>query len=140
MSGPPSLRRPLVMRIVRWGVAVLGLWNLGRAVTLWTQKEWLESLSPSPPSEYRFAIASVWAAAFLISAAGFWRWSWLRRLIPILVALYGVYEMSLLIVYAQVTPGPLTIILYLSFICFTEWVLWRHSSIPSYRSQQKGGP
>jgi hypothetical protein len=140
MSDLPGSKRPLMMRMVRWGVVMLCLWNLGRAATLWAQWHWAAELSPSPRPEYRLVIAAIWATLFLVSAFGFWRWSWLRGLIPVFVALYFAYELGLLFVFAQTSPEPISVLLYLSFICFSGWVLWRPSSVPSYRPQQKEDP
>jgi hypothetical protein len=139
MSALPGSIRPLAARVVRLGVLALALWNLGRAAALWRQEDWLTGLPLTPDPRLRLAIATLWAALFLFSAAGLRRWSWPRRLIPLLLAFYGVYELGMIFVFAPLPPALLPVFVYIAFIGFAAWALWPPVTGSTLQPRHKGG-
>lgn len=136
MNTPPVPKRPLSTRVVQWGVLMLALWNLGRAVALWQQSRWLNDLPLTPDPRLRLALALGWAALFVtafIAMRG--RKSWSRLFIPFLLVLYGVYELGMIIVYTPTPPAFLPILIYVAFIGFAVWALWRHGRFPTLGRQ-----
>lgn len=126
MIAPPETTRPLAVRLVLWGVLLLALWNAGRAIALWLEMSRLADLPQLPNPQVRMGLAVLWALAFFLSAAALWRcWPLSRKLVPILIALYGVYELGIMIAYATVSPAPLSAFVYALFVVFTLWALWR---------------
>ncbi len=123
------MSRPLAVRIVLGGVLLLALWNVGRAAALWLQVSRLAELPLAPAPQVRMGLAALWAIVFLLAAAALWRrWPPSRKLVPILIALYGVYELGIMIAYATVSPAPLPAFAYALFILFAMWALWRSSA------------
>lgn len=136
MNMPPVSKRPLSTRVVQWGVLSLALWNFGRAVALWQQSRRLTDLSLTPDPRLRLAFALGWVALFFaayIAMRG--RKSWSRLLIPFLLVLYGVYELGMIMVYTPTPPAFLPILIYIAFIGFAVWALWRHGRFPTIGSQ-----
>jgi hypothetical protein len=126
MSAPPGSPRPLAARVVEWGVLLMALFNLGRAVALQRQADWLFALSDTPDSRARMALALGWAALLLLSTLGLRRrWLLARRLVPLLLAFYGVYELGMIIAYSPIPPAVLPIAAYAAFVGFSGWALWR---------------
>ncbi len=126
MNTPLSSKRPLSTRLVQWGVMALALWNLGRAAALWRQADWLTGLPLTPDPRWRLALALVWAASFLVGLFAIRRGiSWSRWLIPFLLALYGVYELGMIMVYTPTPPALPLILAYIAFIGFAVWALRR---------------
>lgn len=126
MSALPVSTRPFAVRVVLWGVLLVALWNLGQAVTLWLQLDWLAGLSLTPDPHLRLALAITWAALFFISAASLYRRiSWSRALIPLLITIYGVYELGMKMSFAPTSPALLPALAYAAFAGGAGWVLWR---------------
>lgn len=126
MSALPVSTRPLAVRVVLWGVLLLALWNLGQAATLWLQLDWLADLSLTPDPYLRLALAITWAALFFVSAASLYRRiSCSRALIPLLITIYGVYELGMKMSFAPTSPALLPALAYAAFAGGAGWVLWR---------------
>lgn len=126
MSEPPGFTRPPAIRFVQWSVFLLGLWNLGRAAVLWRQSDWLGELPVAPDPTIRMVMALIWAIAFLLSWLAFrMRRLNARRLIPLLIVVYGVYEIGMIALFSSEPPAPLFISLYALFSLLIGWVLWR---------------
>lgn len=126
MSAPPVSKRSLAERVVLWGVILTALWNLGRAAVLISQMKWMAELTTWPEPQMRAGLAIVWAALFFALALGLiLRVSWVRILVPILLAFYGVYELVMMIIFAAMQPAHLLILAYTVFVVFAGWVMWR---------------
>jgi hypothetical protein len=118
----------------------LALWNLGRAAALWRQADWLTGLPIRPDSRVRLAAALGWAALFLLASAGLWRRrDWARRLVPLLLTLYGLYELGMIVLVTSTSPATLPILAYAAFVGFAGWALWRPSAGPLFHPRHKGG-
>jgi hypothetical protein len=114
------------------------LWNLGRAAALWRQADWLTDLPLRPDPRVRLAAALGWAALFCMASAGLWqRRAWARTLVPLLLALYGLFELGMIAIYTSVPPATLPVMLYALFVGFAAWALWRPSAGTFF--QHKGG-
>ncbi|PIE80694.1 MAG: hypothetical protein CSA11_07165 [Chloroflexi bacterium] len=122
--------RPRSATLVLWGVFLLGAWNFGRVLAFGQQMDLLLELAVQPDSRFRFMLALIWGFVFL----GLW---WLirqkrpftRKLTPLILILYAVYELSLTILFAQ-TPLArqaiwLNLSIYLFLILFVTWALNR---------------
>lgn len=126
MSESPVPTRPLAKRVVLWGLMLLALWNLGRAAVLYRQAGWVSSVEVIPDPRLRMVLASAWAIIFLAAT-----WVLLNRscrnwrAIPLLMTLFGVYELGMMIAFATEPPAPLLVLAYAAFVCFVVWVLWR---------------
>ncbi|HMT21907.1 MAG TPA: hypothetical protein PKE20_11810, partial [Promineifilum sp.] len=95
MSASPGSPRLLAARVVEWGVLFMALFNLGRAFALRHQADWLFALPDGPDSRARMVLALGWAVLLLLSVLGLRRrWSFVRPLVPLLLGLYGVYELD----------------------------------------------
>lgn len=126
MSEPLVSTRPLAQRVVLWGVLLLALWNLGRAVALYWQADWTGDLGMTPDLRQRMALAIVWAILFLAAALVLTRRAArIGRLVPLLLALFGVYELGMMIAFTTEPPAPLLVFVYAAFVCFAGWALWR---------------
>lgn len=122
----PGSTRPFTARIVLWGGALLGLLNLGRAVALWRQEDWLTGLPISPDPRVRMAAALGWALLFSLATGGLWlRREWARVFVPLLLALYGVYELGMIVLHTSTFPAMLPVVVYCAFVGLAGWTLWR---------------
>lgn len=140
MSAPPVVKRSWAERVVLWGVFLTALWNLGRAVVLISQMEWLAELDTTPDPRLRPVLAILWAILLFTSAFGLARRQfWSHLLIPLLLALYGVNELVMIIAFAATSPALLPFLAYGVFVCFTGWVLWRPAGGLSSISRNNGG-
>lgn len=109
-------------------MALLALWNLGRGIALWLQADWLVDLPLTPEPRVRMAIALIIALAMTLLAIGLHRRSsWSRVFAPILLAIYGVYELGVMIAFSTQPPALLPILAYAAFAGFSGWALWRPS-------------
>lgn len=130
MSVPLVSIRPLAVRVIVWGMILVALWNMGRAVALIIQLDWLAELALSPDPRLHLALAIVWAALLLMSAAGLVkRLGWARPVVPLLLVIYGVYELGMMIAFATMPPAPLPVLAYALFVGYAGWVLWRRRDI-----------
>lgn len=122
--------RPRSVTLALWGVFLLGVWNFGRVLALGQQMELLVTLNIQPDPRFRLIMALVWGFVFI----GLW---WLirkkrplsRKLLPLVLILYAVYELGLTLLFAQTTLAQQAIWLNLSFylflLLFFTWALNR---------------
>jgi len=124
MSAPTFTTRPRVVHIVLWGVLCLALWNLGQAVALFVQLGGLAELSLMPDPRWRLAMALVWSVLFFAAAFLLWQRD-LRRwpLIPLLLAVYGVYGLGIMIAFSNLRPAMLPVFVYVVFGIYSIWAV-----------------
>lgn len=130
-------KRSFTLRFVRWGVLALAIWNLGRAIALWHQADWLAGLPLTPDPRLRMTFALGWAASFFaafISAIRCKPWS--RFFIPFLLTLYGVYEFGMVMIFSPTPPAPLSALIYITFILLSVWTLWRRDTFSTTTGNQ----
>ncbi len=122
----PKTIRPRSVTFTLWGVFLLGVWNFGRALALNQQMGLLLELTIQPDPRFRLIIALVWGFVFM----GLW---WLvrkkrpftRKLLPLILILYAVYELSLTTLFAQTALAQQAIWLNLSFyLLLTLFITW----------------
>jgi hypothetical protein len=113
-----------------WGVLLLGLANVWRAVGLGRQSELLRSLEVSLDPGLRLAAALFWALAFIGVAVALWqRRPIARQAVPGLLFVYALFQSALPLLFA-VADGvadrlPLKIAFYGLAILFAGWALNR---------------
>ncbi len=101
MNPAPSTKRPRSVTLTLWGVFLLGVWNLGRALALGQQRSLLQELASRPDPTFRLILALVWGVVFIGLAEALRRKRpFTRRLIPLAIAGYALYEISLILVFA----------------------------------------
>jgi len=122
------------------GVFLLGLWNFGRALALNQQMALLIELAVRPDPRVRLVIALIWGFLFM----GLW---WLlrrkrpftRRLIPLILVFYTLYELGLTAIFGQNHLLPQSIWFNLGFytllILWYFWALNRKTAVNSYFNQ-----
>lgn len=126
MTAPSPSASSRALLIVRGGLWLLALLNLGRAVALWRQADWLTGLPIAPDPRWRLGISLVWAAALAVGALALGRRQRRARLlIPLLLAAHGVYELSMILRFASSPPAMLLMLIYAVFLGFAVWALWR---------------
>jgi hypothetical protein len=122
--------RPRSVTFTLWGVFLLGVWNFGRALALSQQMDLLLEIAVQPDPRFRLIVALIWGFVFI----GFWwfvrqKRPFTRKLLPLILILYAVYELSLTILFAQTPLAKQAISLNLSFylglILFITWALNR---------------
>lgn len=102
-------------------------------MALWRQADWLTGLPINPDPRVRLAMALLWAVLFAAAAlalrAGH---PWSRRLIPLLLVTYGVFELSMTHAFTTSSPAVALLMPYAAFVVFAAWALWRpaRSSFP----------
>ncbi|MBP8948006.1 MAG: hypothetical protein KBG73_04135 [Candidatus Promineofilum sp.] len=125
-----SLRRRAVT-LVQLGVWLLALWNGARALALWQQREWLRHLPVVLDARWRLAAALVWLLLMVLAAVVLRRGPRsARQLVPLLLIIYGVLELSMMLAFASTLPAALPIVLYAAFVGLAAWALWRPSAPP----------
>lgn len=133
MAAPTSSFRSRAALIVLGGLWLLALLNLGRAVALWQQADWRSGLPMSPDPRWRLAFSLAWAALFVVAAVALWApRPFARRFIPLLLAVHGVYELSMMLRYASSPPALLPILVYGAFVAYATWALWRPAARRSF--------
>lgn len=126
MSAPTVSTRPRIIHIVLWGVVFLALWNLGQAVALFRQMGGLAELSLTPDPRRRLVMALIWSVLFWAAAAFLWRGHSRRwPLVPLLLAVYGVYELGIMIAFSNWPPAMLPIFAYVAFGGYSSWAVWK---------------
>ena len=120
---------------------MLAFWNAAQAIALAQQADWLTGFSFQPDSRWRLALAVGWAVLMALAAVGLWqRRIWSRRLVPLLLLCYGVYEVGMMILFSPVSPAALPILAYAAFVGFAVWALWRPGAATYFRPPlAKGG-
>lgn len=130
MSLPTVPKRPFTVTLILWGVFLLGVWNVARAIAWARQKSILLALDAIPDPRLRLIVAVVWGVAFLGLSLALWRrWPFVRQAIPIFLLLYAVYQLSLSLFLTQVPLNRqgwfLRAIIYAGAIVFAQWALNR---------------
>ncbi|MFO7680167.1 MAG: hypothetical protein R6X34_08960 [Chloroflexota bacterium] len=132
--------QPRSVTLALLGVFFLGLWNFGRALALNQQMDLLIELAVRPDPRFRFIIALIWGVLFM----GLW---WLlrrkrpftRRLIPLILVFYTLYELGLTAIFGQNHLLPQSIWFNLGFytllILWYFWALNRKTAVNSYFNQ-----
>ena len=126
----PKTRHPRSVTLALWGVFLLGMWNFGRALALSQQMALLRALSIQPDPRFRLIIALIWGFVF-VGLYWFLRQKrpFTRKLLPLSLMLYAIYELSLTILFAQTPLAKqaiwLNLSFYLSLILFITWALNR---------------
>ena len=129
MSVKSLPKRPRTVTLVFWGVILLGVWNAGRALVLFKQRDVLIDLQirPSPWVQIIFALG--WVILF-------WGCAWglrqkrplLPKAIPILITLYALYDLGIRFLFApsrNKASWTLTGIFFIGCVLFTIWALNR---------------
>lgn len=138
MNPPQSAGRPRSVTLTLWGVYLLGIWNVGRALALFQQRELLQDLVARPDPMFRLLMALAWGCAFFVLAEGLRKKRpFTRHLIPLSIALYALYEISLLAFIAPVHP-PWTILAFDSLLALlgvgiATWALNRTAVAPYFQ-------
>jgi hypothetical protein len=130
--------RPFSVTMIAVGVFLIGLVNAWRAVALFGQADLLLALQVSADPRLRAAAAVVWALLFFGAMIALWRRHDVSRLaIPLLLAVYAVYELGLLLFLVQSPVArrgwPADALLYALFIVLTTWFLNRPTVRSYYR-------
>lgn len=126
----PRSSRPRSVTFVVAGVFLLGLVNIYRAVGLVQQNELQLELGVVPDPRLRLILAIIWATVFLImTTALLFRKPITRALVPVLLALYALYRLALVGLFAQSTYSRgnlfLFALIYTVVILYTIWALNR---------------
>jgi hypothetical protein len=130
--------RPRSVTLTLWGVFLLGIWNVGRALAISQQRALLQELAAQPDPLIRLLLALVWGVVFFgLGEALRCKRPFTRRFIPLAIALYAFYEFSLLIFFAPTTPAQTTLVfdglLALLGITVTTWALNRTAVAPYFQ-------
>ncbi len=128
--------RPLSVTLLTWGVLLLGLANVWRAVALFRQSNLLLDLGVSLDPRLRMLVALTWALVFLSISLSIWRrWKVTRFLTPILLILYAAYQLGLVRFFSQTykvnTNWQVDSGLHIAALIFTIWAL-NHKSARQY--------
>lgn len=101
MHPAPPINRPRSVTLTLWGVFLLGVWNLGRALALGLQRDLLRELASHPDPTFRLILALVWGVVFIGLAEALRRKRpFTRRLIPLMITGYALYEIGLILFFA----------------------------------------
>ena len=120
--------RPRTVAVVLWGTWLLALYNGVRVFVLTRQMRLLLALAIQPDPRFRLVGAFVWMILFVGAALLLWRQRRIiRRLLPILLASYALYELLLLALFAQVALSAFgwlgCILLAALAVGFAQWAL-----------------
>lgn len=132
--------RPRAVAVVLWGTWLLAFYNGARAFVLTRQMRLLLALAIQPDPRFRLVGAIVWMFLFLGAGLLLWRRHHsIRRLLPILLASYVLYELTLLALFAQVALTGFAWLGRISFavlaVGFTQWVLNRPTASSYFREE-----
>lgn len=129
MNPAQPANRPRSVTLTLWGVFLLGVWNLGRALALGQQRDLLKELAAQPDPVFRLMMALVWGVIFLgLAEALRRRRPFTRRLIPVLIGLHALYEIGLILFFTTTIAREtliLDIVLAGGGVAFTAWALLR---------------
>ena len=96
MSAHLPAKRPLAVTLTLWGVILFGVWNGGRAITLFLQLEILLNINIHLDPRIRLALACIWTIIFFCLA---WALSkkkpFCRFGIPLALAGFGISDLLL---------------------------------------------
>ena len=132
-----SSRRPRSVTLTLWGVFLLGVWNLARALALGQQRDLLQELAAKPDPTLRLVIALVWGAVFLGLVEALRRKRpFTRRLIPLTIMLYTLYEIGLILFFTTAARETLAldILTAVGLVAFTGWTLNRTAAAPYFHN------
>ena len=120
--------RPLSVTLVTWGVFLLGLMNVWRAVALYRQSALLLGLGVTLDPRLRILFALIWALIFICISISIWRrWKASRLLTPILWVVYTTNELGLNQFFTQTfrenEGWQSDIVLYAVVLIFIIWAL-----------------
>lgn len=136
-----SQTRPRSVTLTFWGVFLLGGWNCGRLLVLGLNYRLLATFPTIPTPFFRLMMALVWMLLFWAAALVLWqRRPFIRRAIPSMLFIYAVYELSLLLIFAQAGPARsswrVNALFYVVIIVFSYWALNRTAVTAYFRDQQ----
>ncbi len=139
MSASP--KRPRTITIVLLLLILLGIWQAAKVVALTGQSRLLLDLNVKPDPRLRLILAAGWMLAFWGLAFALWRkMTATQRLIPILLAVYALYELAILYVFARISiseqrwiqHGLISVVT----VVFAYWALNRSATIPFYLEEE----
>lgn len=125
-----SKKRPFSVTLALWGVFLLGVWHVGRVITLLNQHALLVSLDIQPNPTVRIILALVWVGLFWGLLIALWQKRPLTRFaIPTTILIYTAYQLIFLLRFTQTTTIQQNLLLhnlfYISLIAFFFWALNR---------------
>ena len=134
--------RPRTVTITLIGIILIGMWYAGQLFALTQQYRLLLTLNVTPDPRLRLIIAAVWMVLFWGAAVALWRRKpFVSWLIPLLLTLVALYELTMLGLYVrtpEVDQGWLVRVwLYAAVILFATWSLNRKAA-KSYFAQIEG--
>jgi hypothetical protein len=137
MNPASSTNRPRSVTLTLWGVFLLGVWNFGRALALYQQRDLLQELAARPDPLFRLIVALVWGVVFIGLADMLRRKRpFTRRLIPLGILLYTLYELGQIAIFAPATLArqalPFDALLALGGVLFSGWALNRTAVSPYF--------
>ena len=120
---------------------LLGFLQLAKVVALNEQSALLLDLQVTPDPRLRMVIAAIWMAVFWILAFALWRKIALTRwLVPLFFALYAIYELAVLGLFAQVSINSERWFLYsfltVALVLLPYWALNRSTKNPYYSEDE----
>ena len=129
----PRISRPRSVTLVIFGVFVLGLVNIFRAVGLVRQSDLQLELGVTLDPRLRLIVAIFWAIVFLaITVALMLRNPKTKVIVPGVLAIYAIYRLALVGLFAQsaYSRGSLLIfvLIYGAVIIYSTWALNRKSA------------
>lgn len=122
--------RPRSVTLTLWVVFLLSVWNAERVIVLSLNIRTLAIFNTTPPPWFRLVMALGWVILFGAAVIALrQRRPFTRRAIPFLLIAYAVYELGLLLIFAQ-SPSArrswlLNSLFYGFIILFSVWALNR---------------
>lgn len=131
-----SPKRPRSVTLTFWGVFLLGGWNCGRLLATSLNYQLLAPFSTTPSPLFRLVVALVWMLLFWGAALALWqKRPFTRYIIPAILLIYTVYELSTLLLFVQAEPARsswlINTLFYLFCVGFSYWALNR-TAVTSY--------
>jgi hypothetical protein len=128
--------RPRSVTLTLWGVFLLGGWNCGRLLSISLNYRLLTTFSTTPTPLFRLVMALVWVLLLWAAVLALWqRRPFARHIIPTILIIYAIYELGLLLIFAQAGPARsgwlANTLFYLAIIVFSYWALNR-TAVKSY--------
>ena len=138
-------KRPRSVTFIFLGVVFLGLWNAAQLFALIQQVSLLLSLNIDPDPRLRLALAAGWMLLFWIVAIALWlKKAYTRWMIPLLIALYALYELVLVELYVRVPVSLgstlLRIVLSAAAVLFAVWALNRDPARNFFQMEERLAP
>lgn len=138
-----SSNRPRSVTLTFWGVFLLGGWNCGRLLSIGLNYRLLATFSTTPAPFFRLMLALGWMLLLWAAALALWqKRPFTRHAIPAILFVYAVYELVLLLIFAQAGPARsswlINTLFYLFITVFSYWALHR-TAVASYFKKQNSG-